>query len=385
MVEFYFEHPVKVYSGEGVTAKYLKNVLKDYGKNVMLCFGKGSVKKNGVYDEIINILSEAGKTVIEFSGIMPNPTYKKVQEGANLAKENKIDLVLAVGGGSVVDCCKILCAQAVTDEDVWDMWFVKKQKPKKYLPLISVVTVFGTGAEMNAGGVITNEDKKQKACIYGAFSDFAFLDIKYSMSAPLLQVMSGAFDTFSHCMEIYFAYPTDNNASDYMNEGAMRCIIDCMRKVKVNPNDKEARSDLAWISAMAENGVLKLGKESAFQAHQIEHQLGAYTDCNHGLGLAVISPSMYLKIYRGGLQKFKSFAVNVWGVKDNGDDEETARLGILALRDFIKEVGLPLSLREIGITDKSNFREIANSVNIKKGCFTTLTHEDILEILEEVF
>lgn len=385
MRDFYFEYPVKVHLGYGVTKKSLEGVLSSYGEKVLLCYGKGSVKRNGVYDEVKSILTLAGKTVIEFSGIMPNPTYKKVQEGAKIAREKGVDLVLALGGGSVVDCAKIICAQAVTDEDLWDKWFVKKEKPTKYLPLISVVTVFGTGAEMNAGGVITNEERKQKACIYGAFSGHAFLDIKYSISAPLLQVLSGAFDTLSHCMEIYFAKPNGDNASDYMNEGAMKCVIDCMRKVKLNPEDIDARSDLAWISAMAENGILKLGKDSAFQAHQIEHQLGAYTDCNHGLGLAVISPEMYLKIYRGGLEKFKRFAISVWGIKDNGNDDEIARSGICAMRDFIKEVGLPTTLREMGIIDKSAFSEIANSVNIKEGCFTTLTRADILEILEKIY
>lgn len=384
MKECYIETPVKVYLGSGVTAKYLRSVLEGYGKKVMLCYGKGSILKNGVYDEIKSILVACGKNVVEFSGIMPNPTYKKVQEGAKIAKENAVDLVLAVGGGSTIDCAKIIAAQALTDEDLWDEWFINKKTPDKYIPLINVVTVFGTGAEMNAGGVITNEEKKKKACIYGAIADYAFLDIAYTKSAPIKQVMSGAFDTFSHCMEIYFAMPEENNASDYMNEGAMRCIVDGMRKLVKYPNDESVRGDLAWVSAMAENGILKLGKESAFQAHQIEHQLGAYTDCNHGLGLAVISPAMYLKIYKGGIGKFSRFARNVFGVR-NENDEECAHLGILALKDFIKEVGLPTTLREIGVTDKRDFVEIANSTNIKTGCFTTLTKEEVLEILEQTF
>lgn len=385
MQEFYFEHPVKAFFGYGITEKKLKEVLSNYGEKVMLCYGKGSIKRNGVYDEIKSILAAAGKTVFEFDGIMPNPTYQKAQEGAKFAKEKGVNLVLAVGGGSVIDCAKIISAQAVNDFDIWDEWFINKNTPTKYLPLISVVTVFGTGAEMNAGAVITNEEKMKKACIYGAFSDYAFLDVKYSMSAPILQVMSGAFDTLSHCMEIYFAKPEGNSASDYMNEGAMRCVIDNMRILSKNPNDLSARSALAWVSAMAENGVLKAGKESAFQAHQIEHQLGAYTDCNHGLGLAAISPSMYLKIYRGGVEKFKRFAVEVFGVNMQGADEEIARQGIKEMQKFIKEVGLPTTLREIGITDKSCFEKVAKSTNIKTGCFTTLKWEDVLDILNEVY
>ena len=383
MNNFIYENKTKVYFGKGGVKEYLCCLMKKVGGTVMLAYGGGSVKKNGVYDEITAILQKAGKTVIEFSGIMSNPTYAKVQEGAKLACENHVDFILAVGGGSVIDCCKIVSAQAKLSEDIWDLENVKKDYPTEFIPMGAVVTATGTGSEMNAGAVITHEDKKIKGALLGAQAKFVFIDPTYTMSVPFTQVISGAFDTLSHAMETYFGKPDTNNLSDDINEAVMRSVIWNMRDLLIDSENYEARSELAWASSMAENGILKIGKITDFQAHQIEHQLGAYTDCNHGQGLAVIHPVLYRHIYKDGAERFARFAKNVWGIEDKGNDEATALAGIEALADFIKEIGLPTSFTQMGISEDTDFRAIADSTNITAGCCKKLSHDEIYEILKE--
>ena len=386
MNNFIFENKTKVYFGRGCAKEYLTCLLKQYGSNVMLAYGGGSIKKNGVYTELMEYLKATGKTVTEFSGIMSNPTYAKVQEGAKIVRENGIDLILAVGGGSVIDCCKIISAQAKTDEDIWKMEFERHTYPSSFVPMIAIVTASGTGAEMNNGAVITNEEKKIKAGLLGAQADIAMLDPDYTMSLPMTQVISGAFDTLSHCMETYFGKPEENNLSDDMNEAIMRSVIRNMRILLDDPQNYEARSELMWASAMGENSILKIGKITDFQAHQIEHQLGAYTDCNHGRGLAVIHPVLYRHIYLDGLSRFARFATHVWDIDDSGKSEtEMALAGIDALTAFIKEMGLPTTFREMGITDTQCFQAVADSTNVTAGCCKKLTHEEIYQILMEAF
>ena len=384
MKDFVYEKIPKVYFGENALEKSLPGELKKVGKNVMLAFGGGSVKKTGLYDRVMKILKENGKNVVEFKDIMSNPTYNKVQEGAKLAKENNVDFILAVGGGSVMDCCKMVAAQAKTDEDVWKMEFEEGKLPTEFIKLASVVTASGTGAEMNSGAVITNEDKKLKAGMLGALSDFVILEPALTLTVPMKQVISGAFDTLSHCMETYFGKPAENNVSDEITEAIMRNVIRNIREVIKNPEDVNVRSELMWDSSLAECGLLKLGKITDFQAHQIEHQLGAYTDCNHGQGLAIIHPKLYRHIYKENISKFACFAVEVWKVdsKDLSEEEIAAR-GIEELDKFIKEIGLPTTLGEIGITDKNMLKQVADSSNITKGCCKQLTHDEIYEILVE--
>lgn len=386
MNNFIFENKTKVYFGRGCAKEYLTCLLKQYGSNVMLAYGGGSIKKNGVYTELMEYLKAAGKTVTEFSGIMSNPTYAKVQEGAKIVRENGIDLILAVGGGSVIDCCKIISAQAKTDGDIWKMEFERHTYPSSFVPMIAIVTASGTGAEMNNGAVITNEEKKIKAGLLGAQADIAMLDPDYTMSLPMTQVISGAFDTLSHCMETYFGKPEENNLSDDMNEAIMRSVIRNMRVLLDDPKNYEARSELMWASAMGENSILKIGKITDFQAHQIEHQLGAYTDCNHGRGLAVIHPVLYRHIYLDGLSRFARFAAHVWDIDDSGKSEtEMALAGIDALAAFIKKMGLPTTFREMGITDTQCFQAVADSTNVTAGCCKKLSHEEIYQILMEAF
>ena len=383
MNSFIFENKTKVYFGRDCVKEHLGEVLKRYGETVMLAYGGGSIKRNGVYDEIVGILKDAGKRVVEFSGIMSNPTYAKVQEGARIARENHVALILAVGGGSVSDCCKVVSAQAGLSEDLWELENTKHVYPTAFIPLCTIVTVFGTGSEMNNGAVITHEEKKIKGALWGAQADAAFLNPEYTMSVPMKQVISGAFDTLSHAMETYFGKPGENNLSDDMGEAVMRSVIRNIRVLLRDPNNYDARSELAWASAMAENGVLKIGKVTDFQCHMLEHQLGAYTNCNHGAGLAVIHPVLYRHICKSGAARFARFARNVWGIAPKASEEETALAGVEALAAFIKEIGMPTSFYELGIPADTDFRAIADSTVLTPGCCKKLTHDEIYEILME--
>ena len=383
MNNFIFENKTRVYFGKGGVKEHLGGLLRNYGETVMLAYGGGSIKRSGVYDEIMGILHAAGKRVVEFDGIMPNPTYAKVQVGAKLARENHVDLILAVGGGSVSDCCKVISAQANLDEDIWEMQYTKHTLPTKFIPLGTIVTVFGTGSEMNSGAVITHEEKKIKGALWGAQAEFAFLDPSYSLSVPMKQVISGAFDTLSYAMETYFGKPEENNLSDDIGEAVMRSVIRNIRVLLTEPENYEARSELAWASAMAENGILKIGKVTDFQAHQIEHQLGAYTNCNHGAGLAVIHPVLYRHICKAGAARFARWARNVWGIVPKDSDEETALAGVEALAAFIREIGLPTTFAQLGIPADTDLRAIAESTNITAGCCRKLTGDEIYEILCE--
>ena len=379
MQKFVYEYATKVYFGEGAAREHLAEAVSGYGKNVMLAYGGGSVKKNGIYDELKTILENAGKTVTDFSGIMSNPTYAKVQEGAKLAKEQKIDFILAVGGGSVIDCCKIVAAQAKTDKDLWEMEMTEHQFPTEVLPMGAVVTASGTGAEMNGGAVITNEEKIIKAGMAAAAPRFAILDPEYTMSLPHMQVISGAFDTLSHAMETYFGNSDQDNVSDDVALAIMRNTVVNMRRLLKNVNDIQARSNLMWDSAMAENGILKVGRVTDFQAHQLEHQLGAYTDCNHGQGLAVIHPAYYRHIVKDAKEKFERFGKEVFGVESAGESVE-------ALAAFIKECGLPTKMGELRSKTEITpelLKNVADTCNVIKCNPRELGRDEIYDILME--
>ena len=379
MNDFIFSYPTKVYFGKDALKKAAAEQLDAFGSNVLLAYGGGSVKRNGIYDEVMQVLKEHGKHVVEFSGIMSNPTYAKVQEGARLAKENKIDFILAVGGGSVIDCCKIVAAQAMSEEDIWEMEHSARRFPQQAIPMGAIVTASGTGSEMNGGAVITNEDLHLKAGM-GAFPPaFAVLDPAYTMSVPRMQVLSGAFDTLSHAMETYLGNSDEDNVSDDVALAIMRNTVVNMRRLLKDIDDIQARSNLMWDSAMAENGILKVGRLTDFQAHQIEHQLGAYTDCNHGQGLAVIHPAYYRHIMNDAKEKFTRFARVVFG-------KESAEEGIEALAAFIEECGLPTKLNQLRSTTEITpelLRKVADSTNIINSNPRALDTDEIYDILME--
>ncbi|MDO4383699.1 MAG: iron-containing alcohol dehydrogenase [Eubacteriales bacterium] len=379
MNNFTYSYPMKVYFGEDATKNAIATELGNFGKTVMLAYGGGSIKKTGVYDEMVTLLENAGKEIVEFSGIMPNPTYAKVQEGVELARAKHVDFILAVGGGSVVDCCKVISAQAVLEEDIWDMEYKSGKFPTAGIPMGAVVTASGTGAEMNAGAVITCEDKMWKGPLFGTAATFAVLNPAYTMSVSKIQVLSGAFDTLSHAMETYLGTSDQDNVSDDVALSIMRNTVVNMRRVLADIEDVQARGNLMWDSAMAENGILKVGRLTDFQAHQIEHQLGAYTDCNHGQGLAVIQPVYYRHIVNDAREKFTRFAKVVF-------DVETAEQGLDALENFVKECGLPTKMSElqskVEITEEV-LHQVAETCNVIKSNPRELDREEIYQILRE--
>lgn len=379
MNDFIYSYPMKVYFGKDAAKKAIAAELGRVGTTVMLAYGGGSIKKTGVYEEMKTLLQEAGKEIVDFSGIMPNPTYAKVQEGAALAREHGVDFILAVGGGSVIDCCKVVSAQAMLDEDIWNMEYGKGKFPAAGIPMGAVVTASGTGAEMNAGAVITYEEKLWKGPIIGTAATFAVLDPVYTLTVPPMQVLSGAFDTLSHAMETYLGNSDQDNVSDDVALAVMRNTVVNMRRVLADMNDVQARGNLMWDSAMAENGILKVGRLTDFQAHQIEHQLGAYTDCNHGQGLAVIQPVYYRHILKDAEKKFTRFAKVVF-------DADTAEAGLAALESFIKECGLPTKMSQL----KSKveiipevLRQVADTCNIIRCNSRTLDRDEVYDILME--
>ncbi len=342
MNNFIFENATKAFFGRGCVKECL---VSHYGNNILLCYGGGSIKKNGICDEIMEGLKQAGKIVTEFPGIMPNPTYRKVLEGAKLAREKKIDLILGVGGGSVMDCCKAISLAAVYNGDVWaDFWASPGIIDFEPLPLGVIVTAAGTGSEMNGGAVITNEELKIKTGrdYPKCNPKFALLDPAYTFSVPKRQMISGGFDTLSHIMEIYFSCPDEESVSDDIAEGLMRGVIRDIRAAVRDPLDYTARSNLMWEATMAENRIIKLGKQTDFQYHMMEHSLGAFTDCNHGEELAVLYPVYYRHICEAGQEKFARFVTRIWDIAPEGKTTlELAKAGVEALAAFIREIGLP--------------------------------------------
>lgn len=382
MDKFVYQYPVRQHFGKGCAEEAIKKELSAVGKNVLLAYGGGSLKRTGLYDKIQLWLAECNKQVTDFGGIMPNPTYAKVKEGAELIRNNHIDFILAVGGGSVIDCCKIVSAQSLINDDIWDMWYTRHKLPTKFIPMGAVVTASGTGAEQNNGAVITNEAKKLKQPLFGAYYSFAILDSDLTKTLPMKQVISGAFDTLSHCMETYMGRPQSTNLSDEINEAVMRNVIKNIRAIITDPDNDFARGELMWASAMAENGMLKLGKITDFQCHMIEHAVGAYTDCNHGQGLAVIHPALYRRMLGPGTEKLAQMANNVWGVTGNNAEGSASR-GIDALESFIIEIGLPTKWSEMGITDINVLRAAADTCFITPGCCKQFSRDEIFDLLKE--
>lgn len=391
MENFVFENSTKAYFGKKCVSQYLPDLLSQYGSRVVLAYGGGSIKRTGIYDEIMDILKKAGKDVIEFSGIMANPTYDKVLEGAAQVRQHQADLILAVGGGSVMDCCKAVALAAVYDGDIWqDFWAKPGRIDVTPVPLGIVMTTSGTGSEMNGGAVITNEALKIKTGRdYPQLNArFALLDPFYTYTVPKKQMISGAFDSFTHMMETYFSTPDEDNVSDSLNEALMKSVVRNLRKAIADPEDYEARSNLVWASTMVENRILKLGKQGDFQGHILEHALGAFTDCNHGCGLAVLLPVYYRHIEAAGAKKFARFATEVWGFSPEGKTlAERANDGVEALVSFVKEIGLPTTLRELGMTEdqKDLLPKIAATCVASPGSYKHLDDEEILDIFKEAW
>ena len=384
--DFTYYNPTKIYFGKS-SLKNLEAELKNYGKNVLLVYGKNSIKKIGLYDEVIKTLKRCGKNVVELAGINANPRYSQVLEGARLVRENDVDLILAVGGGSVIDCSKAISVSAYAKGDPWKRYWIDFEPvDNKLVPVGAILTMTGTASEMNGGSVITNEDEKIKtgrvfdASVYPKFS---ILNPEYTYSVPERQMVSGIFDIFSHLMEQYFS-GDDDNTTDYVIEGVIKSLIKSARAAKKDPRNYEARSNIMWCATLGLNTVTGVSKTQDWEVHMIEHQLGAYTDCPHGLGLAVISVPYYRYIYKYGLDKFVRYAENVWGVDATGKTkEEIALQGIDKLAEFIKEMGIPTTLRELGATEE--MLPLIAKTTVKGGGYKQMDESDILTVLKECY
>lgn len=388
MYNFIYENKTKVFFGRGCVKEFLTCLIKDYD-TILIGYGQGSVKRNGIYDEVLGILMKEGKNVVEFPGIMPNPTYQKVLEGVKLVRDHQVEMILGIGGGSVMDCCKAVALAARYKEDAWEnFWERKGIIDFDPVPVGVIPTTAGTGSECNGAAVITNEEKKVKIGYdYPKCNpDFALMDPAYTFSVSREQMISGAFDSLSHIMETYFSGPDRDNVSDDVAEALMRNVVRNLRDAVKEQEDYTARSNLFWDSTLSENRLIKLGKKGDFQCHLMEHQLAAYTDCNHGQGMAVLHPVYYRHIFRDGLEKFVRFARNVWELPGEGRSEEAlAEAGSAALADFIREIGLPTTLRQLGLKDKKLLPKIAESCHFSPGSYRKMTAGEILEIFQECY
>lgn len=383
---FSYCNPAKLYFGDQ-SLDYLNTELPKYGKNVVLIYGGGSIKKNGIYDDVIKILEAQGKNVAEIAGVMPNPTLAKLYEGIEIARKHQADLLLAVGGGSVCDYAKAVSVSVNCDEDPWEKYFVRFEEPScETLPVGCVLTLVGTGSEMNAGCVITNPETKQK--IGHVFADekiiprFAILNPRYTMTLPHRQMVAGIYDIFNHICEQYFS-GEDDNTSDYISEGLMRSVLHASRIANKNPQDYEARSNLMWTATWALNTLIAKGKSTDWMVHMLGQAVGAYTNATHGMTLAAVSLPYYRYILPYGLPKFKRFAIEVWKVNPEGKtDEEIAEEGLKAMEDWMKELGLAMKISELGAT-KDMIDGIADATLLLEGGYKVLSRKEVVEILEE--
>lgn len=383
---FAYCNPTKLYFGDK-SLQYLNTELPKYGANVVLVYGGGSVKKNGIYDEVVQILKDNGKNISEISGVMPNPTLEKLYEGIDIARKAEVDLILAVGGGSVCDYSKALSVSVNCEEDPWEKYYLKFEEPScEVVPVGCVLTMVGTGSEMNAGAVITNPDQKLK--IGHVFADekimpkFSILNPKYTLTLPHYQMVSGIYDIFNHICEQYFS-GEDDNTSDYISEALMKSVIHSSRIANRDNQDYEARSNIMWTATWALNTLVAKGKSTDWMVHMLGQAAGAVTDATHGMTLAAVSLPYYKYIMDAGLAKFVRFAENVWEIDPKGkSDKEIALAGLDAMEEWMRELGLAMSLSEIGVTEDM-IEDIVNGTFIMEGGYKVLTKDEVREIIKQ--
>lgn len=384
---FEYYNPTKLIFGENSVNK-LKDELANYGTNILLVYGGGSIKKTGLYDKVMNALNEANKKVTELPGVMPNPTLEKLYEGIQVARENKIEFILAVGGGSVIDYCKGLAASInLKGEDPWKKYYLDMQEADcECVPIGSILTMVGTGSEMNGGSVITNTEQKLKiGKVFGAynFPKFAILDPTLTYTVPRYQMVAGIFDIMSHIMEQYFS-DNDDTASDYIMEGLMRGLISASRVAIKNPQDYDARSNIMWIATWALNTLVSKGKTEDWEVHMIGQAIGAVTNATHGMTLSAVSIPYYEYVMPFGLLKFKRFAEVVWGVESyrfNNDVTLVAKEGLRCMSDWMKEIGLVMRISDLGVTP-SNLDDVVNATFLLNGGYKKLNKDELLDILK---
>jgi len=383
---FEYCNPTKLYFGDE-SLKYLNAELPKYGSNVVLVYGSGSIKKNGIYDEVVQILKANGKSISEIAGVMPNPTLEKLYEGIGIARKANADLILAVGGGSVCDYSKAVSVSVNCDEDPWEKYYLKFEEPTcEIIPVGCVLTMVGTGSEMNAGAVITNHGQKLK--IGHVFADekimprFSILNPKYTLTLPHYQMVAGIYDIFNHICEQYFS-GEDDNTSDYISEALMKSVIHSSRIANRNNQDYEARSNIMWTATWALNTLVAKGKSTDWMVHMLGQAVGAVTDATHGMTLSAVSLPYYRFIMDAGLAKFVRFAENVWGINAKGKgDKEIALAGLDAMEQWMRELGLAMSLSELGATDDM-LEDIVNGTLIMEGGYKILTKDEVREIIKQ--
>ena len=382
---FSYSNPTRLYFGDNALA-FLAEELQNYGRRVMLTYGGGSIKRNGVYDDVLRILTEAGKEVFEDPGVMSNPTVQKLYEGCRIARENNVDLILAVGGGSTIDYAKAVSVSAWCEEDPWNKYYLRMEDvDNRIIPVGSVLTMVGTGSEMNGGSVITNHEQKLK--IGHVFGDnvmprFSILNPKYTYTVPKYQMVAGIYDIFNHICEQYFS-GEDDNTSDYLSEALMKSVIHASRIAVKDPQDYDARSNLMWCATWALNTLIAKGKTTDWEVHMIGQAIGAYTDATHGMTLSAVSLPYYRHIMPYGLPKFVRFAKEVWDIRtEEMSEQEAAEAGLAAMESWMKEIGVVMSAKELGVTEDM-LGGIADATFLLEGGYKTLTREEVVEIVRE--
>lgn len=386
---FTYCNPTKLYFGKE-SIRGLNKELPKYGKNVLLVYGGGSIKKSGIYDEIVKILKENGKEIFEDAGVMPNPTVEKLNEGVDIARKSKADFILAVGGGSVCDYAKAVSVSVNCKEDVWEKYYIRFEdvdKETKIIPIGCVLTMVGTGSEMNGGSVITNHSQKLKiGHVFGenVFPKFSILNPEYTFTLPKYQMVSGIYDIMSHILEQYFS-GTDDNTSDYIMEGLLKSLIHSAEIAIENPKDYEARSNIMWTATWALNTLVAKGKTQDWEVHMLGQSVGAHTDATHGMTLAAVSMPYYRYILPYGLAKFKRYAINVWNVNgENKSDKEIAEEGLAKMEAWMKKIGLVMNITELGAKEEMLDGMVKSSL-IMEGGYKVLNKDDIKAILKASF
>ncbi|MDE6390812.1 MAG: iron-containing alcohol dehydrogenase [Duncaniella sp.] len=384
---FKYDNPTKLYFGDEAQ-KNLADALKGFGNKVLLTYGGGSIKRNGIYDDVMAALKASGKEVVELPGVMPNPTVDKLNEGRRIARDNNVDFILAVGGGSTIDYAKAVSVSAWYDGDAWERFWVRQDDPKageRIIPVGAVLTMAGTGSEMNGGSVITNRGKDIKiGKVFGSevMPKFAVLNPRYTFTVPHRQMVAGIFDTMSHIMEQYFS-GDDDSVSDYLAEGLMRSVVASSRAAIKNPEDYEARSNIMWSATWALNTLIGEGKPQDWEVHMIGHAISAYTDATHGMTLSGVSVAYYRHIMKYGIDRFARFARVVWEIPSEGKtNEQLASEGIDALAAWIKEIGAASDIASLGVTP-SMLEGIADATLFMTGGYKMLDRSEVIEVLRE--
>lgn len=384
MNPFRFHNPTTLYYGRGQIEAHLAEEVTKYGRRVLLVYGGGSIKRFGLCDKVTRILREAGVTWWELPGVEPNPRLTTVRKGIALCRDHDIQLILAVGGGSVLDCAKGIAMGAKFDGDVWDI-YLKKAKPTDALPLGTILTLAATGSEMNAGGVITNWETKEKigASSPYTFPRFSFCDPENTYTVPRDQTVYGACDMLAHCFEHYFHEPAHAPLQDRLIESVIQTIIEYTPKALEHPDDYDARETLMYCSTMALNGMINMGMQGDWACHAIEHEISAFYDIPHGGGLAIVFPNWMDYVLDTDPARFAQLGERVFGIDRNGRPEaQVARETVDRVRAFYRSIGAPQRLADYNIGDEALERMAQQAVRFGPiGHFKKLEAADVLDIL----